>query len=186
MTTVRGVQPVLSGVQVRLRPWTVDDADVVFAACQDAEIQRWTTVPSPYSHDDAVGYVTTFAPQAWEQGDAVFAIVDAATGEPVGSIGAHGVRGGTAEVGYWVAAPARGRGLAGDALRTLARWCLREAGVARVELVVDPTNGASLRVAEAAGFVAEGTLRRRLVVRGRRIDVVMYSLLPDDAAAQAL
>jgi RimJ/RimL family protein N-acetyltransferase len=176
---------VLTGAKVRLRPWTADEADVVFAACQDAEIQRWTTVPSPYSYDDAVGYVTRFVPQAWEQGDAVFAIVDAASGEPVGSIGAHGVRTGMADVGYWVAARARGRGLATDALRTVARWCLREAGVDRVELVVDPANTGSRRVAEAAGFTAEGTLRRRLVVRGRRIDVVMYSLLPDDAAARA-
>ncbi|MCE3551058.1 GNAT family N-acetyltransferase [Pseudonocardia sp. RS11V-5] len=183
---VRGTQPVLTGAQVRLRPWTPDDADAVFAACQDAEIQRWTTVPSPYSYDDAVGYVTTFAPQAWQQGDAVFAIVDTATGSPVGSIGAHGVRGGTAEIGYWVAAAARGRGLARDALRTLARWCLREVGVARLELMVDPTNLGSRRVAEVAGFTAEGTLRRRLVVQGRRIDVVMYSLLPDDPAATAL
>jgi RimJ/RimL family protein N-acetyltransferase len=186
VTTVRGAQPVLTGVKVRLRPWTAGDAGFVFAACQEAEIQRWTTVPSPYSHDDAVGYVTTFAPQAWEQGEAVFAIVDLATGEPVGSIGAHGVPDGVAHVGYWIAAGARGRGLARDALRTLARWCLREAGVARVELVVDPANTGSLRVAGAAGFTAEGTLRQRLVVRGRRIDVVMYSLLPDDAAAQAL
>ncbi|MFC5948840.1 GNAT family N-acetyltransferase [Pseudonocardia lutea] len=186
MTTVRDVQPVLTGSKVRLRPWTADDADVVFAACQDAEIQRWTTVPSPYTRADAVGYVTTFAPRAWEQGDAVFAVVDAASGEPVGSIGAHGIPDGVAHVGYWVAAAARGRGLARDALRTLARWCLREAGVARVELVVDPANTGSLRVAEAAGFTAEGTLRQRLVVRGRRIDVVMYSLLPGDAAAQDL
>ncbi|MEU7816175.1 GNAT family N-acetyltransferase [Pseudonocardia sp. NPDC049154] len=186
MTTVRETQPVLTGARVRLRPWAADDADAVFAACQDAEIQRWTTVPSPYTRDDAVGYVTRFAPRAWEQGDAVFAIVDAATGEPVGSIGAHGVRGGTANIGYWVAAAARGRGLARDALRTLARWCLREVGVARVELEVDPANTGSRRVAEAAGFTAEGTLRRRLVVRGRRIDVVMYSLLPDDGAAAAL
>ncbi|GAA4696471.1 GNAT family N-acetyltransferase [Pseudonocardia yuanmonensis] len=184
MTTVRDLQPVLTGTKVRLRPWTADDADVVYAACQDAEIQRWTTVPSPYTRADATGYVTTFAPQAWEKGDAVFAIVDAATGDPVGSIGAHGIRDGVAHVGYWTAAAARGRGLTSDALRTLARWCLREAGVARVELVVDPENRGSALVAEAAGFTAEGTLRQWLVVKDRRIDVVMYSLLPDDPAVK--
>ncbi|MFR9805949.1 GNAT family N-acetyltransferase [Pseudonocardia sp. RS010] len=185
MTTVRGAQPVLTGVRVRLRPWTAADADAVFAVCQDAEIQRWTTVPSPYSRDDAVRYVTEFAPKAWADGDAVFAVVDGALDRPVGSIGAHGIREGVAHVGYWTAAAARGRGLTADALRTLSRWCLREAGVARVELVVDPANTGSRRVAEAAGFTEEGTLRQRLVVRGRRIDVVMYSLLPGDPAATA-
>jgi hypothetical protein len=34
-----------------LRPWQTDDADVVFRARQDPEIQRWTTVPSPYLVD---------------------------------------------------------------------------------------------------------------------------------------
>jgi hypothetical protein len=51
---------------------------------------------------------------------------------------------------------------------------------ARVELVVQPAFVASRRVAEAAGFVAEDVLRRRMVLHGERIDVVMYSRLPSD------
>jgi hypothetical protein len=30
------------------------DVEAVFEACQDPEIQRWTTVPSPYTHNDAM------------------------------------------------------------------------------------------------------------------------------------
>jgi RimJ/RimL family protein N-acetyltransferase len=179
------IQPTLQGARVRLRPWTADDADAVFAACQDPEIQRWTSVPSPYSRADAVQLVERTAPESWAAGDPVFAVCEGA-GEPVGCIGAHGVREGVAHIGYWTAAAARGRGLTSDALRTIARWCLREGGVARAELVVDPGNRASLRVAEAAGFTAEGTLRQRLLVRGNRIDVVMYSMIPSDPAAAAL
>jgi RimJ/RimL family protein N-acetyltransferase len=174
------VQPDLTGTRVRLRPWRPDDADAVFAACQDDGIQRWTTVPSPYTREDAVAYVSSVAPQAWDDGGAVFAVEDLATGEIAGSIGAHGMRDGIAHIGYWTAPEARGRGLTSDALRTVARWFLRERGAARVELVVEPANTASVRVAEAAGFTAEGVLRQRLVVRGRRADVVMYSLLPGD------
>ena len=174
------MQPELTGAKVRLRPWRPDDADAVFAACQDSEIQRWTTVPSPYRHEDAVAYVCTVAPRAWDDGGGVFAVEDVATGEVAGSIGAHGMRDGVAHVGYWTAAAARGRGLTGDALRTLTRWLLQERGAARVELVVEPANTASIRVAEAGGFRAEGVLRQRLVLRGRRADVVMYSRLPGD------
>jgi predicted carbohydrate-binding protein with CBM5 and CBM33 domain len=70
MAPARGPQPVLTGSKVVLRPWTADDANEVFAACQDAEIQRWTTVPSPYTFDDAVGYVTEVAREAWDNGGA--------------------------------------------------------------------------------------------------------------------
>lgn len=174
------MQPELTGEKVRLRPWTPADADAVVAACQDPDIQRWTTVPSPYTREDAVAYVTTVAPRAWDDGGAVFAVVDPATGEVTGSIGAHGMSDGVAHVGYWTAPAGRGRGLTSDALRTLSRWFLEERGAARVELVVEPANTASVRVAEAAGFTAEGVLRQRLVLRGRRADVVMYSRLPGD------
>jgi RimJ/RimL family protein N-acetyltransferase len=179
----RGSQPTLRGGRVLLRPWTAADADDVLAACQDPDIQRWTTVPSPYRRSDAVAYVTEAAPAAWEDGGAVFAVVEAATGRTVGSIGAHGMRDGVAHVGYWTAPGARGRGFTSDALRTLTRWFLRDGGAARVELVVEPANAASVRVAAAAGFTAEGVLRQRLVLRGRRADVVMYSMLPEDPAA---
>ena len=186
MTTQRPPQPVLIGPKVLLRPWVAADVAAVFAACQDVEIQRWTTVPSPYTWADAVAYVAEVAPALWERGGAVFAVTERATGGLAGSIGAHGIRDGVAHVGYWTAPATRGRGLATDALRTLTGWFLREGGTARVELVVEPANVGSVRVAEAAGFTREGLLRQRLVLRGRRADVVMYSMLPSDAAAADL
>lgn len=179
-----GGQPRLTGEKVDLRPWTPDDVGAVFAACQDADIQRWTTVPSPYRHADAVEYVTEIAPAVWRDGGGVFAVVGRGSDDPVGSIGAHSFRDGVAHVGYWTAPAARGRGFTSDALRTVTRWFLRELGGARVELVVEPANAGSIRVAEAAGFTAEGVLRQRLVLRDRRVDVVMYSMLPSDAAAR--
>ena len=183
MTTARGKQPTLTGSKVVLRPWEPGDADAVFAACQDVEIQRWTTVPSPYSQADAEGYVTEVASAAWEHGGAVFAVIEATTGELAGSIGAHGMSDGVAYVGYWTAPTARGRGLTSEALRTLTGWFFREGGAARVELVVEPANVGSVRVAEAAGFTLEGLLRQRFVLRGRRADVAMYSMLASDPAA---
>lgn len=176
-------QPTVRGARVVLRPWTAADADEVFAICQDAEIQRWTRVPSPYARSDAIEYVTKVAAQAWDSGGAVFAVVDAETDRIVGTIGAHGMRDGIAHVGYWTRPEARGRGLTTDALRTLSRWLLGERGAVRVELVVEPDNAASVRVARSAGFTEEGLLRQRMNLRGRHADVLMFSMLITDAAA---
>ena len=180
MNTERGPQPTLMGSQVLLRPWGPADANAVFAACQDVDIQRWIPVPSPYAHTDAVDYVTEAAPKAWEQGGAVFAVVQGVTGAVAGSIGAHGMSDGVVSVGYWTVPSARGRGITKDALRTLASWFVADGGAARVELVVEPLNIGSIRVAEAAGFTREGLLRQRFLLRGRRADVIMYSKLPGD------
>lgn len=86
-----------------------------------------------------------------------------------------------ATVGYWVAAEARGRGVCTRALRLLSRHALEELELQRVDLVTDPDNVASQRVAEKVGFRREGVLRAHLRHPGGRIrDSVMFSLLPGE------
>jgi RimJ/RimL family protein N-acetyltransferase len=155
-----------------LRPVNEDDVPAIAAACQDAEIPRWTSVPSPYGEEDARKFVTTVRN--------AFAIVDSASGELLGTIGFDALPDGKAHIGYWVKREARGRGIASRALAFLARWTLTEGGFARAQLVAEPDNRASLRVAENAGFRREGLLRSYIELKGRRPDVLMYSLLPED------
>src|SRR5215204_297591 len=45
--------PPLCDELVELRPWLERDVPAIVAACNDPETARWTTVPSPYSEDDA-------------------------------------------------------------------------------------------------------------------------------------
>jgi RimJ/RimL family protein N-acetyltransferase len=164
---------VLIGEQVELRHWRPSDAQEVFRICQDPEIQRWTEVPVPYEPADATGFVGS-------GDDALFAVIDRASGALAGSIGVLRFYAGVASVGYWTAPEMRGAGRTAEALRLLTEWCVAARGCARVELVADVRNAGSRGVARAAGFVEEGVLRGRMLHRGRRIDVVMCSRLPSD------
>lgn len=162
----------LSDDLVVLRPRTEDDIPAITAACQDTEVARWTQVPSPYTEDDAREFLRA-APDAQ-------AIVDARTGEFLGTIGWRWVDG-NVQVGYWVKREARGRDVATRALRLLSRWAFEELGARRVQLIAQPENLASQRVAEKAGFQREGLLRAYAELKGRRPDFYMYSLLPGDS-----
>ena len=168
------------GEGVVLRAWRIQDVPAVAVACQDDEIARWLAlVPQPYTEEHARFYVEECL--VADDGRRPFAIADASTGEVVGSIDMHINRLQTGHVGYWVAAQARGRGVAPDALRALSRWAFGSLGLGRIELVTDPENIASQRVAEKAGFQREGVLRSMLLNRdGSRRDGVMFSLLPED------
>ena len=170
----------LRGERVVLRPWRLEDVPAVTAACQDAEIARWLAfVPQPYTEEDARFYIQGCLEARKDR--TPFAITDAETGEVIGSIDMRINRLQTGHIGYWLAAEARGRGLTTAALRALSRWAIEELGLGRVELVTDPDNIASQRVAEKAGFQREGILRSILVNRdGSRRDGVMFSLLPDE------
>ena len=158
----------------------MEDVPAVAAACRDPEIERWLAlVPQPYTDAHARLYIEDCIDAPEDR--LPFAITDAANGDVIGSIDMRVNRLLTGHIGYWVAAAARGRGVAPEALRALSRWAFAELELGRVELVTDPDNVASQRVAEKAGFQREGVLRSVLLCRdGSRRDGVMFSLLPGE------
>ena len=156
-----------------LRAYTEDDVPALVAALNDREISRWTRVPFPYTEEDAREFLRSTSETA-------FAVTNKRTGELLGGIGLRLPAEGIGEVGYWVRREARGRGVATRALLVLSRWALEEQGLARLQLTAEPGNVASQRVAEKAGYVREGLLRRFLSIGGERRDCVIYSLLPGD------
>jgi RimJ/RimL family protein N-acetyltransferase len=162
---------------VTLRRWSEADVDAITAACQDAEIQHWIPmIPRPYRREHAEAFVRG---EIEGLGEHQYAIeVD---GVPVGSIGMVVNRMRTGHVGYWCAADARGRGVVTRALRAISGFAFDELGLRRLELITDPDNAASQRVAEKAGYRREGVLRSHLDhPDGRRRDSVLFSLLPGE------
>lgn len=157
---------------IAVRPFTEEDVPAIAAACTDPEIARWTLVPEPYTEDDARAFVA--------EAETAYAVVDAAADALVGAISLDRVAEGNGQIGYWVAREARGRGVATRALRLVARWGLAGCGFARVQLLTEPENVASQRVAERAGFTNEGLLRSYAEMKGRRRDMLMWSLLTTD------
>jgi ribosomal-protein-alanine N-acetyltransferase len=164
-----------------LRPWRLEDVPRVTQICQDPEIARWTLVPSPYDETDARTWIKQTIREWDDRAHAAFAIANGG-GEVVGAIGLrlHRQYSVNGSVGYWVAQEARGQGVATAALRLLARWALEEVGLPRLELVTDPENVASQKVAERAGFRREGVLRSYIERRGKRQDCIIFSLLPGE------
>jgi ribosomal-protein-alanine N-acetyltransferase len=79
-----------------------------------------------------------------------------------------------------IAPAARGRGIAPAAVRVLSEWAFSTLGLARLQVSIAPGNAASIRVAEKARYRYEGLLRSLKVIRGKRVDSLLYSRLPDD------
>jgi RimJ/RimL family protein N-acetyltransferase len=173
---------VVRGKRVLLRPYHPDDVDPVYRACQDADLQRWlTALPSPYTREAAVEFVTGIAPRGREAGTDLGCAIEV-DGELVGSCGAHHLTTGRLgpEIGYWIAPWARRHGYAADAAGALAGWAITH-GAPRVHLFTDVDNTASQAVAVRAGFTAEGTVRSCLEYRdGSQGDAVLFGRLAGD------
>ncbi|HEV2308887.1 MAG TPA: GNAT family N-acetyltransferase [Acidimicrobiia bacterium] len=146
--------PDLADDRLRLRPPALTDVDAITLAVQDPAIARFTRIPAPYGRADAVAWVGA-ATSAWRRGDeAGFVIVERDSDTLLGGIGVHQLRGtdGHPFVGYWVAAPARGQGVATGALRLVVGWAFGTLGLERLTAWVYTDNPVSPRVLEAVGF----------------------------------
>jgi len=118
-----------------LRPFTEADVPAILAACKDRLIKRYNSAPS----DEREA-------RAWAEGEFGsrphartfrLAIVDIASKEFIGSLGVPDgdPKARRAEIGYWLAPSARGRGLATRAVRLLCAWAFSELALARIEAI---------------------------------------------------
>ncbi len=183
---IRQPDPPLTDGVVSLRPWRKEDIAVLPGLIDgDSEIERWLELmPSPYTTKDAREWISR-ANEAWRTGLFLpFALLDAEAEQVVGGLGFNSIDidGATGEIGYWLSAGARGRGLTTRALRLVTLWGFEELGLERVQVRIEPENLVSCRVAERAGYRREGVVRsaRYNVRLRRRVDFVLYSALPGE------
>lgn len=148
---------------IRLRPPRDDDVEAITAACQDPEIPRWTSVPSPYTIEGAREYLALAAADALAGHRASLVIVAENGGALVGSISLMKIdrERGSAEIGYWLAAEARGRGIMTRAVGLLRDHATGTLGLTTIEILADRDNARSCAVAERAGFTRTEELRPR-------------------------
>lgn len=152
-------QPTVVGEHITLRPYRASDAPLIFEVCQDEAIQRYTSVPEPYTLADAESFIERTHAQWEAREEATFAAVDGVD-SLMASIGLMKIdeQAHEGEIGYWVVPWARGLGVARTAVVRLADWGHQQLGITRFRLRIEETNAASIAAALAAGAVASDVL----------------------------
>jgi RimJ/RimL family protein N-acetyltransferase len=174
--------------RLRLRAFEAPDAVDVHAAWQDEQFIRTAPVGYPYAGADlgtAAEWCTGTEKRRQDGLGAELAVQPRDGGRLLGHVALFSVRWSLriAEIHYWTAPWARGRGYAGEAARAIAEWALRDVAFERISLQADVHNTASRRVADAAGFHFEGVQRSVVPSRdGGRMDLAVYSLIRADLA----
>jgi RimJ/RimL family protein N-acetyltransferase len=170
----------IAGSGIVLREWRRADIPGLIRLVDDPQIRRWLDrIPDPYTADDAAEYIAGTRVQLTAGTAAGLAVVvDDALAGSVG-LRIDAVDRSIAEIGYWVAAGARGRGVAPAAARLLSDFGCSALGLRRIELNAAVGNVASRRVAEKAGFAAEGVRRAWRAVGGVPTDFALYSRIAD-------
>lgn len=169
--------------RVQVRPVEPGDVAAVAEVFADRQTQRWLPASAESSEIDADAWCTDLAVRARAGGDGDhYGVIRREDDRLVGCLWVQRTDWAArcTEIAYAIASPARGFGLAAEAVDALAIALLLEHGFQRIEVRVAPGNTASRRVAEKAGFTYEGLLRNAGHLRSGRVDLEVWSLVTAD------
>ncbi len=157
---------------VALRPWTADDAEWYAATVTgDPLIQRFTSESPTVTVDEvraAIVELSTGPP-----GVAGFLIADAVANQRLGNIALTYERR-AGDVSCWIAADARGRGAATQALRLLSEWAFATLHLSELRLWTHADNVGSRIAAERAGYRRDPERDQDRQVKGQIWPTVAY------------
>lgn len=156
----------------------LDDVDGLVA---DPEVRRFTRIPESPPEEFARDWIDRYIEGRRDGTREGFAVVDGAgLFLGIGLAPMIDLPASEVELGYIVAAAARGRGVATEMLRLLTDWAFAVVQAQRVFLIIDVENRASQKVAERCGYRHEGDMRSIHVKEDRRADAGLWSRLPTD------
>lgn len=161
-----------------------DDAPRIAAAVRSSlhELGRWMPwATADYDTQAAQAFVEMALARRAAGSAYEFGVFDRA-GRLMGSVGLNALDPDNrrCNLGYWIASPFTGRGIATRGARAVAEFGFLTLDLARIEIVAAVGNTASRRTALRAGARFEGIARNRLRIRGMAHDCAVHGLVPED------
>ena len=170
-----------------LRRMDMNDARDIFEYGRDREVARHVLWDAYISIAEARAYVRCMQ-RKYRIGDpASWCIELKGSGRVIGTIGYmwYNRDHNSAEVGYSLARDQWNKGIMTEALEEVIRYSFEELQIHRIEAQHETDNPASGKVMLKCGMQHEGTLRGRLLNKGRYVDVDIYSILRDEYRRRA-
>jgi RimJ/RimL family protein N-acetyltransferase len=166
---------------VRLRPWSLNDADklAVIANNRNISDNLRDGFPYPYSADDANNWLKMVIPV--NDPPRFFAICyqDDLCGS-IGIVTKEDIYKKNVEIGYFLAEEYWGRGIITKAIKAATSHAFSKFDIIRVYAEPFSDNIGSRRALEKAGFKCEAYFRKNVIKNGIIKDSCIYSVLRDD------
>lgn len=171
--------------RLTLRLLREDDVEALWPHVSDPELPRYMTWEHHKDRAETARFVAAMV-KATQDGDGY--VWTMREGEEFrGLVGLHDVRRrqlawrvDRAELGYWIGAPWRNRGLTTEGGRAALRFGFERLGLHKITVGCVKDNAASVRVIERLGFRLLGLQREHFHRFGRWWDHLSYEMLVDE------
>jgi RimJ/RimL family protein N-acetyltransferase len=173
----------LEGRLVVLEPLSREHEAGLFEAAQHPEIWRWMPSNAAESRETFTHWLDDALARSRAGAEAAFAVLDAASGRPIGSTRYLALRPEHRglEIGWtWLTPSAWGMGANAEAKLLLLEHAFERLGCLRVEFKTDARNERSRAALEALPATFEGIFRKHMLVRADEIRDSEYYAITDD------
>jgi RimJ/RimL family protein N-acetyltransferase len=177
----------LSTARLALEPVTTENAAVLWKIMQAGGLREFQDVPR-HTREEFARRVAS-RPKQFDTrsiGRFEWLIVVSETKAAIGwislRVGDHAR--GTAEIGYSLLGPARGKGYAAEAARAIVDDAFTTTDLRQIDACCVPENVASRRLLAGAGFSEVRVQKNGAIVRGRPVDIVIFEITRDAYEAQ--
>ncbi len=178
--------PTLTHGLITLRAPQESDIRQIFEGVQDPVIPTFTRIPSSYSMANAEFFVRERSPNAFATQTELQLALEYGNGDDAKFAGAFSfhsmdLREHVAEIGYWLTAAMRGKGIGTTATKMMTQYGFETIGFERIEAVVNVENEASRNLLLSAGYALEGIMRKKSRKEdGAQKDMALYAAIRDD------
>jgi RimJ/RimL family protein N-acetyltransferase len=178
-----GVQPVLEGATVRLRPFEPQDLDALWVMLHDEETRRLTGTHARFAREAVERWYRT---RGLSNDRLDLAVATRADDRCIGEVVLNDLDPPNRSCGFRISLlgpSVFGRGYGSEATRLVLAHAFETVGLHRVELEVFDHNPRARHVYERIGFVVEGIRRQALWWHGQPHDAIVMGLLAPEWSA---
>jgi len=174
--------PTLQHGLITLRKPEERDIVPLYEGVQDPIIPKFTRIPANYQMANAEHFVRERSPNGFSMRTELQLVLEY-DGKFAGALSFHTLvlEDAKAEIGYWLTADVRGKGVATAATKLMTQYGFETIGFHRIEALVVESNKPSLKVLANAGYQQEGVLRDKCCQEdGTRENMIMFTALRTD------
>ena len=173
--------PEISTQRFILKQILPDDQEFIFKGLSHPDVVPYYGVQ--YKTLESTKGQMEFYDRLWrEKTGTWWKIIEKENSQPVGACGINNYQSKheRAEMGYWLLPENWGRGIMKEVLPPMISHVFTHWKLYRLEAVIEEGNESSVKLAERLGFQLEGVMRESEIKNGKRINLLMYSLLNTD------
>lgn len=174
--------PIIETERLILRKMNLSDVDDVLKVYGDHKVAKYDWFEPFETKEMAIKLINHVNKEFEEQEEITWGVVRKEEGSIIGycCLGDFEDDARRSEIGYGLRSDEWNKGYGTEILKALVKFGFEDMNLNRIEAFVTPGNDASIRLLKKVGFLQEGIVRERDLIKGKLEDGVIMAMLKSD------